>query len=332
MIRRSVSQIGPQESVDEVFIAVDKQMRPNRNGVLYLQFDLRDATGTLSARLWNATESVFQSFDDGDYVRVEGTTQVFQGALQMIATRIERVAPEEVNPAAFLPSASIDIERHTYRLRQLLATIEHPGLKVLADCFLADSTFLRKFTQAPAGIKNHHAYIGGLLEHVVNLMELVDRIAPRYPQLDRDLMLLGAFLHDAGKVDELSYDRGFAYTDEGQLIGHLVMGVELLDDKVRDAERKLGEPLPREAVLRLKHIIVSHHGEYEFGSPRLPMTLEAIALHHLDNLDAKVHSFHQQMRDDPNSGSSWTLFNHQIGRKLFKGAAPPGDGPPGGKP
>lgn len=330
MIRRSISQIGPQESVDEVFIAVDKQLRPNRNGVLYLQFDLRDATGTLSARLWNATETIFKSFDDGDFVRVEGTTQVFQGALQMIATRIERVAPEEVNPAAFLPCASIDVGRHTARLRELLGTIRDPGLKVLAECFLADSSFLRKFTQAPAGIKNHHAYIGGLLEHVVNLMELVDRIAPRYPQLDRDLMLLGAFLHDAGKVDELSYDRGFAYTDEGQLIGHLVMGVELLDDKVRDAERKLGRPLPREAVLRLKHVIVSHHGEYEFGSPRLPMTLEAIALHHLDNLDAKVHSFHQQMRDDPNATSSWTLFNPQIGRKLFKGAPPTGEAPTSG--
>lgn len=325
MIRRSINQIGPQESVDEVFIVVDKQMRPNRNGVLYLQFDLRDATGTLSARLWNATESQFRSFDDGDYVRVEGATQVFQGALQMIVTKVERVAPEEVNPAAFLPSASIDVERHTGRLRELLSTIQHPGLKTLADCFLADSTFLRKFTQAPAGIKNHHAYIGGLLEHVVSLMELADRVADRYPHLDRDLLLLGAFLHDVGKIDELSYDRGFAYTDEGQLIGHLVMGVEMLDDKVRDAERKLGEPLPREAILRLKHIIVSHHGEYEFGSPRLPMTLEAIALHHLDNLDAKVHSFHQQMRDDPNAGSAWTLFNHQIGRKLFKGAPPAGD-------
>lgn len=328
MIRRSISQIGPQEQVNEVFIAVDKQMRPNRNGVLYLQFDLRDATGSLAARLWNASDSHFKSFDDGDYVRVEGTTQVFQGALQMIATRVERVSPEEVNPAAFMPAASVEIERHTARLRQLLGTIADPGLKTLADCYLADSTFVRKFTQAPAGIKNHHAYIGGLLEHVVNLMELVDRILDRYPHLDRDLMLLGAFLHDAGKVDELSYDRIFGYTDEGQLIGHLVMGVEMLSEKIRDAERRLGQPLPRETVLRLKHMILSHHGEYEFGSPRLPMTLEAIALHHLDNLDAKIHSFHQQMRDDPNTASSWTLFNHQIGRKLFKGSAPsePGNG------
>jgi len=132
--------------------------------------------------------------------------------------------------------------------------------------------------------------------------------------------LMGAFLHDLGKINELSYDRGFAYTDEGQLIGHLVMGVGLLDTKVQEAEKLSGEPVPHELVLRLKHMIVSHHGEYEFGSPKLPMTLEAVALHQLDNLDAKIHSFQQQMRDDPNCETPWTMFNHQIGRKLYKGS------------
>jgi len=150
-------------------------------------------------------------------------------------------------------------------------------------------------------------------------MEVVSRVAPCYPQVDRDFLLIGAFLHDIAKVDELSYERELAYTDEGQLIGHLVMAVRMLEDKAREAEKLSGEPIPEETMLRLKHMIVSHHGEYEYGSPKLPMTLEAVALFCLDNLDAKIYSFHQQLREDPNVGSPWTHFNPSIGRKLYKG-------------
>jgi len=176
-----------------------------------------------------------------------------------------------------------------------------------------------KLLRAPAGIKNHHAYHGGLLQHIVGLMEGVNRIAPCYPQIDRDLLLTGAMLHDIGKIDELGYQRDLTYTDEGQLIGHLVMAVSLLDRKIGEAEKLSGEPFPTEIALRLKHMIVSHHGEYEYGSPKLPMTVEAVALYCLDNLDAKVFSFQQQLRDDPNIGSPWTNFNPNLGRKLFKG-------------
>jgi 3'-5' exoribonuclease len=180
---------------------------------------------------------------------------------------------------------------------------------------------MRKLNRAPAGVKNHHAYLGGLIEHIVSLMELVSRVAPLYPAINADLLLMGAFLHDAGKVDELTYERDFAYSDEGQLIGHVVMAVGMLDKKCKEAERLSGEAIPAEVVLRLKHMIVSHHGQYEYGSPKLPMTLEAVALHHLDNLDAKIHSFEQLMRDDPNVESGWTNFHHSLGRKLFKGQA-----------
>jgi 3'-5' exoribonuclease len=144
-------------------------------------------------------------------------------------------------------------------------------------------------------------------------------VAVCYPAIDPDLLLMGAFVHDMGKIDELSYDRGFAYTDEGQLIGHVVMAISLLEAKVREAEKLSGEAIPTELVLRLKHMIVSHHGHYEFGSPKLPMTLEAVALHHLDNLDAKIHSFEQQMREDPNVESPWTTYIANLGRKLYKG-------------
>ena len=319
MGRRYVSQLAEQEAVHQVFRAVEKQLRPNRNGNLYLQLELSDRSGSVGARMWNATESLYRSFENGDYILVEGTTQRFQGAMQVIISRLGRVEPSEVNEDDFTPLASVDVDRLVVRLGEVLRDIANPHLRNLAECFLLDEEFMAKFARAPAGIKHHHAYLGGLLEHVVSLLEIVLRIAPCYPQLNRDLLLMGAFLHDASKIDELCYGRELAYSDEGQLIGHVVMAVGLLEGKVREAERLAGEPVPRDLVLRLKHLIVSHHGEYDYGSPKLPMTLEAVALYCLDNLDAKISAFSQQMRDDPNVGSPWTNFNAALGRKLYKG-------------
>ncbi|HTU26467.1 MAG TPA: HD domain-containing protein, partial [Pirellulales bacterium] len=275
------------------------------------------------ARMWNASENDFRGFENGDFVRVEGSTQLFQGSIQLIATAIRRADHAAVNIEDFQNLDTKMIDQLVGRLTNHLRKIADPYLHTLGECFLVDETFMRKFCQAPAGVKNHHAYLGGLLEHVVGLMDLVRRIDGQYPALDTDLLLMGAFLHDVGKIDELAYDREFAYTDEGQLIGHLVMAVGILERKLAEAERLSGEPMPEELALRLKHMIVSHHGQYEFGSPKLPMTLEAVALHQLDNLDAKLHAFDQLMRDDPNVGSGWTNFNPALGRKLFKGAAPP---------
>ncbi|HJT33025.1 MAG TPA: HD domain-containing protein [Pirellulales bacterium] len=326
MPRRFVNQFGHQEAVDQIFLASQKQLRPNRNGNLYLQVELSDRSGTISARMWNASESEYRTFDDGDYVRVEGNTQIYQGCMQLIATNICKARPDEIEYTDFMPVSPAEVDRLALRLRELLRGIKNPHLRSLAECFLIDDEFMGRFTRAPAGVKNHHAYVGGLLDHVVSLMELVTRVAGLYPAIDPDLLLMGAFLHDVGKIGELSYDRGFAYTDEGQLIGHLVMAVGMLERKLLEAERLSGEAVPEELVLRLKHMIVSHHGEYEFGSPKLPMTLEAVALHHLDNLDAKIHSFQQQMRDDPNVESCWTNYNQSLARKLYKGRGPLGNG------
>jgi len=324
MSRRYLSQFGHQDPVDEVFLVSDKQLRPNRNGNLYLQMELSDRSGRIGARMWNASEAVYRSFNNGDYLRIEGTAQLFQGAMQVIVSRLTRINPDEVSPDDFTPLPAVAVDQLVLRLTEMLRAMTTPPLQTLAECFLLDEAFMARFSRAPAGIKHHHAYHGGLLEHVVNLMEVVLRVAPCYPQLDRDLLLMGAFLHDTGKVHELSYDREMVYSDEGQLIGHLVMAVSLLEAKVAEAEKLSGDPIPEETVLRLKHMIVSHHGEYEFGSPKLPMTLEAMALCCLDNLDAKMFAFHQQMRDDPNVDSPWTTFNPSLNRKLFKGRARPG--------
>jgi len=318
--RRFVSQLAHNERVNQVFLASDKQLRPNRNGNLYLQLQLSDRSGAIATRLWNASENDYRGFENGDFVLVEGQTQLFQGNMQMIASSIRRARPDEVDETDFVTLQSAEIDRMAGRLAEILRSIRTPELRNLAECFLMDQDFMTKFVAAPAGMKNHHAYRGGLLEHVVGLMELVLLVAPRYPQLDQDKLLVGALLHDAAKTDELSYERDIAYTDEGQLLGHMVLAISMIDEKVAEAERLSSETFPKSLVTEIKHMVISHHGQYEYGSAKLPMTLEAVALHHLDNLDAKMASFTQLIKDCPNVASNWTQYYANLGRKLYKGA------------
>lgn len=319
MPRRFISQMGEREDVDEAFLVADKQLRANRNGNMYLQLRLSDRSGAVTAMMWNASDHIYGSFDNGDFVRINGKTQFYNGSLQMIVNQVHRIDAKEVDEEDFVTIPSEDIEKLAVRLSELLRAVKNFHLRNLAECFLMDDPFMEKFTRAPAGIKNHHAYNGGLLEHVVSLMEVAAVVSPRYEDVDDDLLLLGAFLHDAAKVDELKFDRELGYSDEGQLIGHIVMAVGMVEAKSKEAEKLSGEEFPAELLLRLKHMIVSHHGEYEYGSPKLPMTPEAIALHYLDNLDAKLHNATQLMREDVNSDSPWTTFQPGLGRKLYKG-------------
>jgi 3'-5' exoribonuclease len=307
------------EIVEETYLTTDKQLRANRNGNLYLQLELRDRTGSISARLWNAGEQQFRGFDAGDFVQVKGKVQLFQGALQMILSGVERIASEKVELADFLPHTEQDVSKLYERFRSHLMKLRSPHLRALAECFLMDSDFVRAFCKAPAGVRVHHAYLGGLLEHVVTLLDLADRVSPLYPELDRDLLMMGVFLHDVGKVRELNYERAFSYSDEGQLIGHVMIGVEMLNEKVLQVPDLTGEPFPNELLLRLKHLVVSHHGLLEHGSPKVPMTPEAIALHHLDNFDAKLHIFLREIREDSNKSATWTPYNQALQRRLFKG-------------
>jgi 3'-5' exoribonuclease len=319
MPRRAIQLLTDGESIDEVYMVTDKQLRTNRQGNFYLQIELRDRTGSITARLWNANEPQFRSFSEGDFLRIKGKVQLYQGTLQVLFTQFERVDANKVALEEFVPRVEQDIHKLFDRLKQLLLKLGDPHLRALADCFLIDDAFVTGFCHSPAGIRNHHAYIGGLLEHVVTMLDAADRLAPLYPELNRDLLLMGVFLHDIGKVRELSCDKVFGYTDEGQLVGHIDIGVEMLNEKAAKVPDLTGEPFPRELLLRLKHMIVSHHGSYEFGSPRLPMTPEAIALHHLDNFDAKLHVFLRDIREDKNAGAAWTPYNQSIQRRLFKG-------------
>jgi 3'-5' exoribonuclease len=319
--RRYISQLGEQEKIDQVFLVSEKQLRTNRNGNLYLQVRLSDRTGSLTGMLWNANDATYKSFNNGDFLRTQGAVQVHNGALQMILNRIERVDPKSVDEADFVTIADQDIAGFSAKMAGMLRAMKNYHLRNLAECFLSDEAFMAKFTAAPAGVKNHHAYKGGLLQHVVQLMELCASVTPHYPDLDPDLLTIGAFLHDAGKIEELTYQRDLGYSDEGQLIGHVVIGVILLEEKLRQVKDLAKEEFPQELALRLKHMIVSHQGQYEYGSPKLPMTLEAIALAYLDDLDAKMHSVGQLIRDDANTDSPWTPYYASLQRKFYKGSS-----------
>lgn len=324
MSRRFVKDLADGEILEEVYLVADKQLRANRNGNLYIQMDLRDRTGVINARLWNSTDAQFRGFEPGDFLLVRGKVQLFQGMLQVILTHIERHEPQKIELTDFLPHTEHDVGKLLEKLRGFLRKSGNLHLKALAECFFIDSDLMRAFSQVPAGVRNHHAYVGGLLEHVTNMLDAADRLASLYPAVDRDLLAMGIFLHDIGKTRELNCGRVFAYTDEGQLVGHIALGVEMLNDKAAKVPELTGEPFPRELLWRLKHMIVSHHGELSFGSPVLPMTPEAIALHHLDNLDAKVHSFVRDIREDRNPTTAWTPFNPSMNRRLYKGGTTAG--------
>jgi len=319
MSRRFVNELADGEVIDQVFLASEKQLRTNRNGNLYLQVRLSDKTGSITAMLWNAHQKQYDGFENGDFIRVKGTSQLYNGGMQVLAKQVDKSDGNGIDESDFITLSTDALEKLIARVAELLRGMQNVHLRNLAECFLVDEEFLLGFRSAPAGVKNHHAYQGGLLEHVVSLMEVCHLVAPRYPGVDADLLLMGAFLHDIGKIRELTYSPDLGYSDQGQLIGHLVQGVSMLDGFIAETEKQSGESFPQDIANQLRHMIVSHHGQYEYGSPKLPMTLEAITLHFLDSLDARIHSVTQLIAEDVNKKSAWTVYHPSIGRKLYKG-------------
>jgi len=319
MSRRFINELADGEAIDEVYLASEKQLRTNRNGNLYLQVRVSDKTGSLTLMLWNANQGQFDGFENGDFVRIQGTSQVYNGGMQILGRSVDKSNRDDIDESDFVTLSDSAVTQMVARIAELLRGMGNVHLRNLAECFLVDEDLMKQFRSAPAGIKNHHAYRGGLMEHVLSLMELTAVVAPRYPNVDADLLLMGAFLHDIGKIEELTYEPDLGYSDSGQLIGHLVQGVLILEDKIRESEKMSGETFSPEVAIRLRHMIVSHHGQYEYGSPKLPMTLEAMVLHFLDNLDAKVHSIQQLIDEDVNKNSVWTVFNPAMQRKIYKG-------------
>lgn len=318
MTRRTVASLSDGDTIDEVYLARDRQLRTNRNGNLYVQVELADRTGAIAARMWNAGQSVYGSFADGDLLRVQGKVQAYQGALQVIATALEKVAPGAHDPSDFVARSPTDPAESLKRIHGHIAAIGDFPLRALGEAFLSDQELVHRFLAAPAGVSAHHAYTGGLAEHVATMMDIAGLVAPLYPGLDRDLLVMGVLIHDIGKVEELAVAQGFSYTDAGQLIGHLAMGQEMLRDKITGVEKALGEPFPAETRLRLLHMLLSHHGTLEHGSPKVPMTPEAIALHEIDSMDSRMNMVLRHI-DENRAQGVWSPWHSPLQRRLYRG-------------
>ncbi|UCD29991.1 MAG: HD domain-containing protein [Planctomycetota bacterium] len=317
--RRYINQLNAGEIVeDQVFLIGSKDLRTTTNGSLYIHCILCDKTGQLLGRLWQATEAIYEQMPEGGFLRFKGRVENYKGSLQFIVDAVRPVDPKSVDLSEFMPQTSENVDEMFERVKEILRRIKNPHLLNLVKQFITDKTLMEQFRKAPAATQLHHAYIGGLLEHTRNVLELALAVIPRYPGVSLDLVLAGIFLHDLGKTAELTYQTNFQYTNQGQLVGHLVQTTVWIDQKCKAIEEHTGKPFPEDIKHSLQHIILSHHGQYEFGSPKLPATPEAIAIHHLDNLDAKLNMYLNKIANDPDPASDWTEYVRAVESKIFK--------------
>jgi 3'-5' exoribonuclease len=309
-------QVG--QVADQVFLLTRREIRTARNNTLYLSAELADRTGTISAKMWNLTEPAAKRLPEAGPVRVRGRVDSYQGANQLLIDNIQFVQLTDEQAEELLPHSRRDTGEMFAELVEILSAVQHPDLRALLDAFLADEELMAKFRRAPAAMRLHHAYLGGLLEHTLSVARLAVDALGRYEIVNIELLLTGILLHDLGKVEELAYDASLAYSQRGNLVGHLVIGLDYLDRKVRQIEAERERPFPRRLRMCLEHLILAHHGAHEFGSPKLPMTGEAIALHYLDNLDAKLTAFGAEVAADPDPAAAFTQPSPMFKRRLYK--------------
>jgi len=304
--------------VDDLFVARDKQLAYKKDGAPYLTLSLVDRSGNMKAVAWDNVQAISKAFSAGDYVKVRGNAVEYRDTLQLVVRHLERSDPAEVDVRDFLPATERDVDQMLERLIQISQTVENEHLSRLLAAFFEDKAFVELFKTAPAAKKMHHAYLGGLLEHTLSIALLIQAIAGHYKGIDKDLLLTGGILHDIGKVHEFSYETHIDYSDAGRLLNHIVIGVEMLEKRIATLN-----DFPKDLALVLKHMIVSHHGTRDFGSPEPPKTLEAMILNYLDELDAKVTGVRAFM-DTEDPEATWTSFHRVLDRFFYKGPRPGG--------
>lgn len=314
MLAQRVADLLPGSPVESRFLVVRKELRQGGRAGVYLDCTLCDATGRVPAKVWERAAELAERFQVGDVILVRGMAESYRGELQLRLEAVRPVPPEEASPSDFLPRSKKDLAALEQRLAEVVRTIGNPHLQGLLTGLFRDPDFRARFFAAPGAKALHHAYIGGLAEHTGEVIELCLRVAEVFPQLDRDLLLTAAILHDIGKMEELSWDTAFDYTDQGSLIGHIVLG----ERRVRQ-EMDAQPDFPAELKLRLSHLLLSHHGTKEYGSPVEPMTAEAIALHQAEDLDAKVNMFLGNITAARDQGKRWTERHFLLGRSLYVG-------------
>ena len=306
--RTPVAEWTANQTVEGVYAANGLGVGQTRAGKSFLKGTISDRSGRAPMRMWSVDEGLAAKLGSDGFVDLKGKTSVYQGEMQIVLDRIEPAQPSADELANLLPTTKKSVDRMFQDVLALLATLKHPAIRCLRDRFLEDQQLMGAFCEAPAAKVMHHAWLGGLLEHTLDLMTAADRLLPLYPGLNRDLVLMGLFVHDLGKTEELTWKEGFGYTDSGNLIGHLVGGMSMLDAKIAacadpQLKEELGDaavPVPEKAAMVLRHIVISHHGQPDFGAAKIPATPEALFVSLLDNLDAKVAMTMQAVdRDTP---------------------------------
>jgi 3'-5' exoribonuclease len=308
-----VSDIKDRSQVDSVFLVREKIMAMAKNGKPYLTLKLMDKSGEVDGKVWDNVDLIASGFEKDDFITIRAKATVYLGKLQLVIADLKKVPDEEVALADFLPEAARAIDDMVTELASLLDTITDSHLKRLLAAFFDDSELMALYKTAPAAKGMHHVYLGGLLEHSLAVAKLVDRIVPLYEGVNRDLLIAGALLHDVGKVREMTYSRSFDYTDEGKLLGHITIGVEMLQEKIIG----IGG-VPQELSMLLKHMLLSHHGQYDFGSPKRPKTVEATILNYLDDLDSKINGIRTHMNKETENASRWTSYHRLYDRYYYK--------------
>ncbi len=308
-----ISDLQPNQISTGTYLVSYKDVRQKKSGEIYLSLTLADRTGELDAKMWDNAAEVADTFDRDSFIRVKGLLQIFQNRQQMTVHKIQLVPDGEVDATDYLPASKRDRDEMFRELQGWIAQMTNPHLRGLLEAIFADEVIAAAFRIAPAAKAVHHAWIGGLIEHVLSLCQLARFTASHYPGIDFDLLLSGVMLHDIGKIRELNYSRSFGYSDEGQLIGHISIGVSMVLEKLRQFPE-----FPPKLRDLLMHMILSHHGELEYGSPKVPLFAEALLLHHLDNLDSKMEHARHQVERDPLIEGSWTSYSSPLNRSLLK--------------
>lgn len=318
MARRYLADMKTGDTIeDDVFVISRKELRPSRNGSMFISLVVSDKTAKVSAKIWQATENMYKTIPQGGFLRLRGRMDEYNGDKQMIVEGIRPVDPTSVNLADLLPCTSRDVEQMWKRTLEILRKIKDKDLLALIKCFVSDEEFVKAYKRSPAAVSFHHAYIGGLLEHTLGLLESAAALVPLYPQVNGDLVLTGLFLHDIGKIKELSSNAAFEYTDEGQLVGHIVQTTIWIEQKTAEVAQECGRPFPAALKTVLQHIVLAHHGEYEYGSPKLPATPEAAMVHYLDVMDARIQAFTAAI-DQCDADSLWTDFVRSLNTRVYR--------------
>jgi len=303
-----------KDKFEDIFLVTKKEMGMSKTGKPYLNIKFMDKTGDMEARIWDDAEELSKKFGKNDFVKVKGSAIAYQGKLQLNISSIATADENTVTVRDFLPASGREPDEMISELRSIVAGIKDNPIKKLLTSFLEDEEIITLIKLAPAAKSMHHAYLGGLLEHILSLCGLVEDVTRHYQNINKGLLLAGAILHDIGKIRELRFERACDYSDEGRLLGHITIGIGMIEKKLKGIS-----DFPEETALLLKHMLLSHHGYLEYGSPKRPKTVEAIILYYLDDMDSKIQSMQALIEKEKELPSNWTSYHKLYERYIYKG-------------